>query len=173
MVGGQKWLRVGWGTGFVALSPRALVRLRPLPAGSTGAEGVSCYDGVPHEPLPGAQRLSVTNGSPFASGALATALEQVESVGVDVIASRIADTASELIARLGAAGVPMLSPTARAERAGIVVAGVAAGSAASVGARLEAAGVTATLHGDERVRLSVHATTTAPALEVVVSVLGD
>jgi len=113
----------------------------------------------------------VTNGSPFASGALATALEQVESVGVDVIASRIADTAGELISRLGAAGVPVLSPVARAERAGIVVAGVPAGTAAAVGARLETAGVTATLHGDDRVRLSVHATTTPAALDAVVGVL--
>jgi len=172
VVGGQKWLRAGWGTGFVALSSRALSRLRPVLGGWTGVEGASRYDGVPHEPLPGAQRLSVANGSPFASGALATALEQVESVGVDVIASRIADTAGEVIARLGAAGVPVLSPTARADRAGIVVAGVPAGSSASVGARLEAAGVTATLHGDDRVRLSVHATTTPSALDAVVSALG-
>jgi selenocysteine lyase/cysteine desulfurase len=173
VVGGQKWLRAGWGTGFVALSPRALERLRPLLGGWTGVEGVSRYDGVRHEPLPGAQRLSVTNGSPFASGALATALEQVESVGVDVIASRIADTAGALISRLGNAGVPVpvLSPVARAERAGIVVAGTPAGSAAAVGARLEAAGVTATLHGDDRVRISVHASTALDALDAVVGCL--
>jgi len=96
-VGGQKWLRAWWDTEFVALSPRALERLRPLLGGWTGVEGVSRYGGVPHPPLPGAQRLSVTNGSPFASRALATAFAQVESVGVDVIAVRIADTAGALI----------------------------------------------------------------------------
>ena len=113
----------------------------------------------------------MTNGSPFASGALATALEQLESVGVDVVSSRIAETAGALIARLEASGVPVLSPVARAERAGIVVAGVPAGSAAEVGARLEAAGVTATIHGDDRVRFSVHATTTPAALDAAVTVL--
>jgi len=171
VVGGQKWLRAGWGTGFVALSSRALERLRPVLGGWTGVEGPSRYDGVPHEPAPGAQRLSVTNGSPFASGALATALEQLESVGVGVVASRIADTAGSLIDGLEAAGVPVLSPVARAQRAGLVVAGVPAGTAAEVGARLEAAGVTATIHGGDRVRLSVHATTTPAALDAALTVL--
>ena len=69
--------------------------------------------------------------------------------------------------------MPALSPVARAERARIIVAGVPAGSAAAVGARLEAAGLTATLHGDDRVRLSVHATMTLAALDAVVSVLGN
>jgi selenocysteine lyase/cysteine desulfurase len=172
VVGGQKWLRAGWGTGFVALSTRALDRLRPVLGGWTGVEGPSRYDGVPHAALPGAQRFSVTNGSPFASGALATALEQLEQVGVDVVASRVADTAGDLIARLDAAGVPVLSPVERERRAGIVVAGVPAGDAAAVGARLEAAGVTATVHGDDRVRLSVHATTTPAALDAALTVLG-
>jgi selenocysteine lyase/cysteine desulfurase len=172
VVGGQKWLRAGWGTGFVALSPRALERLRPVLGGWTGVEGASRYDGVPHAPLPGAQRLSVTNGSPFASGALAAALERLESVGVDVVASRVADTAGELIALLDAAGLAVLSPVDRERRAGIVVVGVPAGNAAAVGARLEAAGVTATVHGDDRVRLSVHATTTPAALRTALAVLG-
>jgi selenocysteine lyase/cysteine desulfurase len=172
VVGGQKWLRAGWGTGFVALSSRALARLRPVLGGWTGVEGASRYDGVPHAPLPGAQRLSVTNGSPFASGALATALEQLESVGVDVVASRVADTAGDLIGRLEAAGVPVLSPVDRSRRAGLVVVGVTAGEAGAVGARLEAVGVTATVHGDDRVRLSVHATTTPAALDAALTVLG-
>ena len=173
VVGGQKWLRAGWGTGFVALSPRALERLRPVLGGWTGVEGPTRYDGVPHEPAPGAQRLSVTNGSPFASGALATALEQLERVGVDVVAARIADTAGALISRLESAGVPVLSPIARAERAGIVVAGVPAGTAAEVGAELEAAGVTATVHGEDRVRFSVHATTTPAAIDAALTVLAE
>lgn len=173
IVGGQKWLRAGWGTGFVALSPRALDRLRPVLGGWTGVEGASRYDGVPHMPLPGAQRLSVTNGSPFASGALATALEQLESVGASVVASRISDTVGELITRLITAGVPVLSPVEPALRAGIVVAGVPAGSAAALGARLETAGVTATIHGHDRVRLSVHATTTSAGLGAAMTVLEE
>lgn len=172
IVGGQKWLRAGWGTGFIALSPRALDRLRPVLGGWTGVEGAYRYDGVPHIPLPGAQRLSVTNGSPFASGALATALEQIESVGICAIASRIGDAAGDLIARLEAVGVPVVSPVDRELRAGLVVAGVRNGEAAAMNARLGAAGVTATSHGTDRVRLSVHATTTPAALDAASTVLG-
>ncbi|MGG7510715.1 aminotransferase class V-fold PLP-dependent enzyme [Plantibacter sp. YIM 135249] len=172
VVGGQKWLRAGWGTGFTALSARALDRLRPLVSSWTAVEGPSRYDGVPHELLPGAQRFSVTNGSPFASGALATALTQLETVGVSAVQSRIESSASAFIDRLQAAGVPVLSPTAPEQRAGIVVAGLPDGDAASVHQTLEAVGVTATLHGPDRIRFSVHATTTPAALDAAIAVLG-
>ncbi|QLD11944.1 aminotransferase class V-fold PLP-dependent enzyme [Microbacterium oleivorans] len=171
VVGGQKWLRAGWGTGFTALSPRALDRLRPRLGGWTGVEDPSRYDGRPHAALPGAQRLSVTHASPFASGALAAALELIESVGVPAIEARIAATTEHLITALLAAGVAVLSPTRRDERAGIVVANVPAAGAPSAVARLADADVTATQHGPDRVRLSVHATTTVDAVETAVEVL--
>jgi selenocysteine lyase/cysteine desulfurase len=173
VVGGQKWVRAGWGTGFVALSPRALDCVRPVLGGWTGVEDPSRYDGVPHAPQVGAQRFSVTNGSPFASGALATALEQIESVGVDVLQARIAEVSARLIDALLAAGVPVLSPQATAQRAGIVVAAVPSGSSGTALARLADAGVTVTAHGDDRVRLSVHATTQPDAFEAIATVLGD
>ncbi|WP_423917994.1 aminotransferase class V-fold PLP-dependent enzyme [Frigoribacterium sp. 2-23] len=173
VVGGQKWLRAGWGTGFVALSSRALARLRPVVSGWTGVEGVTRYDGVPHELLPGAQRLSITNGSPFASGALATALEQVESVGISTIEGLIENTVSTFVNRLEVGGHRVLSPRSAHERAGIVVLGRPAGDAAAVHARLDSAGITATLHGDDRIRFSVHATTTPAAIDAVMTVLGE
>nr|WP_289846030.1 aminotransferase class V-fold PLP-dependent enzyme [Curtobacterium sp. WW7] len=172
VVGGQKWLRAGWGSGFVALSPRALDRIRPVLGGWTGVEDPGNYDGRPHRPLPNARRFSVTNGSPFASGAFATALEQLESVGVPAVEERIAGTVDQLLAALATAGTPVLSPTGRADRAGIVVAGTSAGAASAVTARLADAGVTATAHGEDRVRLSVHATTTTAAIDAALDVLG-
>lgn len=171
VVGGQKWLRAGWGSGFVALSPRALDRIRPVLGGWTGVEDSGHYDGRPHRALTSAQRLSVTNGSPFASGALATALEQLETVGVPAVEARVATTAGRLLDALSAAGMPVRSPVTPSERAGIVVVGVPAGSAGPTTARLTDAGVTATAHGDDRVRLSVHASTTPTAIDVVVDVL--
>ncbi|MEV7867718.1 aminotransferase class V-fold PLP-dependent enzyme [Streptomyces sp. NPDC088124] len=172
VVGGQKWLRAGWGTGFVALSPRGLARLRPVLGGWTGVEGPSRYDGVPHEPLPGAQRFSTTNGSPFASGALAAALAQLESVGVATVRRRIEETATAFIDRLLTADLPVLSPVAPHERAGLVVVGIAHGAAPTVHKQLDAAGVTATVHGDDRIRFSIHATTTPAALDAALTVLG-
>ncbi|MFJ7996568.1 aminotransferase class V-fold PLP-dependent enzyme [Streptomyces sp. NPDC096310] len=173
VVGGQKWLRAGWGTGFVALSPRGLARLRPILGGWTGVERSAHYDGVPHEPFPGAQRFSTTNGSPFASGALATALAQLESVGVAAVQRRIESTASAFIGRLLAADLPVLSPLPSHERAGLVVVGIAHGNARSVHERLDAAGVTATVHGDDRIRFSMHATTTPAALDAALAVLAE
>ena len=171
VVGGQKWLRAGWGNGFVALSPRGLDRLRPVLGGWTGVEGHSRYDGVPHAPLPGAQRLSMTNGSPLASGALATAVEQLEAAGVDAVAARVADLAGELIDCLEGAGIEVLSPVEPERRAGIVVARANEGETFGTAARLEAAGITATVHAGNRVRFSVHATTTPAAFAAVVTAL--
>ena len=172
VVGGQKWLRAGWGTGFVALSARGLDRLRPLLGGWTGVEGPTRYDGVPHEPLPGARRFSVTNASPFTSAALATALELVEHVGVGTVHARVEASVAELVARLDAAGATVLSPREPGLRAGIVVVGTPAGHAPELHARLADAGVTATVHGDDRLRLSVHATTTPAAIDAALDALG-
>lgn len=170
VVGGQKWLRAGWGTGFVALSSRALDRLRPLLGGWTGVEDPSRYDGRPHPARRGAQRLSVTNASPFTSGALATALELIESVGVPAIAERIAETSARMIDAFTEAHLAVLSPTAAADRAGIVVVHVPDG-ASTVLDRLADAGITATAHGPDRVRFSVHATTSPAAIAATVDVL--
>ncbi|MCZ4068846.1 aminotransferase class V-fold PLP-dependent enzyme [Microbacterium sp. H37-C3] len=173
VVGGQKWLRAGWGAGFTALSPRALERLLPRLGGWTGVEDPSRYDGRRHPPLPGAQRLSVTNASPFASGALATALEVIETVGVAAIHDRIAATAERLIAGLAEAGVSVLSPTRHDDRAGIVVARTPSGNASSATDRLADAGITVTGHGPDRVRFSVHATTTTDAIDAAVEVMAN
>jgi len=172
VVGGQKWLRAGWGAGFVSLSERGLDRIRPVLGGWTGVEGPTRYDGEEHDPLPDAGRHSITNLSPFATGSLATALELVEGVGVARIAERVSDTAAALITALDNAGVPVLSPREPGLRAGIVVAGVADSVAPLAHARLAAAGVTSTLHGTDRIRFSVHASTTTAAVETAAAVLG-
>jgi selenocysteine lyase/cysteine desulfurase len=173
VVGGQKWLRAGWGAGFVAFSERGLDRVRPVLGGWTGVEGPTRYDGAEHEPLPGAAAHSITNLSPFATGSLATALELVETIGVSRIAERIEATASALADALDRAGVEVLSPRESAVRAGIVVAGIPHDGAAAAHARLSAAGVTSTLHGTDRIRFSVHATTTTEAVETAAAALGE
>jgi len=173
VVGGQKWLRAGWGAAFVAFSERGLDRIDPVLGGWTGVEGPTRYDALEHAAMPDAGKHSITNLSPFATGSLATALELVESAGVDAIAARIATTVDVLHAALDRAGIEVLSPRDRGERAAVVVAGIGNGRAALAHARLSAAGVTSTLHGDSRIRLSVHATTTAAAVETAAAVLGE
>ncbi|MBT0771525.1 aminotransferase class V-fold PLP-dependent enzyme [Kineosporia sp. J2-2] len=171
VVGGQKWLRAGWGTGFVCLSPRALERLRPTLGGWTGVLEPSRYDGLPHPPHDDARRLSVTNPSPFTSAALTAALDLLETAGPANVAERTAHTATVLIDALDAAGVEVLSPRAPAERAGIVVARVA--DAQQTAGRLALKGVTVTAHPPDRVRFAVHATTRPSAPVRAVGLLTD
>ena len=171
VAGGQKWMRAGWGNGFLALSDRALDRLHPGLGGWTGVEEPSRYDGGRHEPLEGAARHSVTNGSPFASGALASALELVEAAGIANIEAAIAERVDRLLDKLDSAGVPVASPRRRESRAGIVVAYLGGGAAVDAHSRLAAEGITATLHGSDRIRLAVHATTTEAAADAAATIL--
>ncbi|MCC3279964.1 aminotransferase class V-fold PLP-dependent enzyme [Arthrobacter sp. zg-Y40] len=171
VAGGQKWMRAGWGCGFMALSDRALERLGNTLGGWTAVNQPTNYDGVQHPPLDGAARLSVTNGSPFASGALSAALELAESAGVEAIEAAIAERMDYFIDRLDEARVSVASPRAREDRAGIVVAEFSDGSAPAMHERLAEAGITATLHGSTRIRLSVHATTTEAAVDTAATIL--
>ncbi|MCS5715551.1 aminotransferase class V-fold PLP-dependent enzyme [Herbiconiux sp. CPCC 205716] len=163
-VGGQKWLRAGWGTGFLALSPRGLDEVAPVLGGWTGVEHPAAYDGIEHPLLPGAERYSVTSLSPFATGAFATALEQFEAAGPERVADGVRAATASVIAAIDAAGLALLSPRASEERAGIVVAGLPEERAAALHTRLAAAGVTTTLHPGGRIRFSPHAHTPAQTL---------
>jgi selenocysteine lyase/cysteine desulfurase len=173
VVGGQKWLRAGWGAGFMAFSERGIDRIRPVLGGWTGVDNPTLYDAEEHAPLAGAAKHSITNLSPFATGALATALELVEDVGVGVIADRVAGTADVLTGALDDARIEVLSPRERGRRAGIVVAGIRGERAPLAHRRLTDAGVTSTLHGTDRIRLSIHATTTAEAAQTAAALLGE
>jgi hypothetical protein len=89
---------------------------------------------------------------------------------VPAIEGIIATHAKALIDHLDTARVPVLSPREREDRAGIVVAGLP-GRAAEAHAALAAAGISVTLHGQDRIRLSVHATTRSEVLGEAAEVL--
>lgn len=158
VAGAQKWVRGGWGVAGFAMSQQGLERIEPLLTGWTGVTESYRYDGEEHPPLPGTQRFSISNLSPYASGSFAEALELVETVGVQALQGLVATHAGALIDQLDAAGVAVLSPRERERRAGIVVAGVP-GRAAEAQEALAAAGITVTRHGQDRIRFAVHATT--------------
>ena len=170
IAGAQKWVRGGWGVAALAFSPQGLGRIEPLLTGWTGVTDSRRYDGEEHPPLPGAGRFSISNLSPYATGAFAEALELVESVGVAAIDGIVATHAAALTEELDAVGVPVLSPRERERRAGIVVAGLP-GRAAEAHGALAAADISATLHGEDRIRLSVHATTRSEVLGEAAGVL--
>ncbi|MFD7656870.1 aminotransferase class V-fold PLP-dependent enzyme [Actinosynnema sp. NPDC059797] len=157
VVGGQKWLRAGWSTGFLALSDRALERLDPVLSGWTGARDPGLFDDAVHPVGEGAAGWSITNLSPVAAGALATALELVERAGVAALERRVAEHVDALAEAVRAAGGEVVSATGR--RAGILAFTLPDVPPPVVGAALAAAGVTATARR-EHVRVSPHASTT-------------
>lgn len=164
VTGSQKWVRGGWGAGAMAFSAAGLERIRPALGGWNGVVNPTRYDAVEHAPRQDALKFNVSNLSPFATGAFATALELIEEAGVARIAARVEDSAAFLIERLADAGVHVRSPRDPARRAGIVVAGFPDGNAAEAHTALALAGFTATLHGPDRIRLAVHATTDRASL---------
>lgn len=161
VVGGQKWLRSGWGTGFAMLSDRALERMDPVLSGWTGARDPGLFDEEIHPADTTAAAWSISNLSPVTSGAFAAALELVEGAGVDSIAEHVAARVEALEDVLLTHGAQIVS--ARERRAGILAFTLPEHAPEQIGAALNAVGIAATIR-PEHVRLSPHAST---SLEVV------
>ncbi|TXK19561.1 aminotransferase class V-fold PLP-dependent enzyme [Homoserinibacter sp. GY 40078] len=168
--GGQKWVRAGWGTGFLALSDRALERLTPVWSGFTGTEA----DGMPLDevlpPASDARAFAVSNPDPIAMARFAGALEEIAEVGVAAIRARIASLVGEVIDAADEFALPVVSPRAEAERAGIVVIEPDADQLTALAAALHNHGVSATVRGGT-VRLSPHASTDAESVAMLRSAL--
>lgn len=158
VAGGQKWPRAGWGNGFLALSDRALDHLTPVWSGftATDVEGLP-MDEVP-DPSRGPGKFQVSNPDPVAQSRLAAALEEMASVGVPAINGRIAEKVSRIIDLADEFALPVTSPRAEAERAGIVVVEPDPDRLTVLSASLHNHGVTATARSSH-VRLSAHAST--------------
>ena len=162
VVGGQKWLRAGWGTGFAMLSDRALERMDPVLSGWTGARDPGLFDDEIHPADSTAAAWSISNLSPVTSGAFAAALELVEEAGVDPIAAHIAERVEALEDVLLSHGAQIVS--ARERRAGILAFTLPEHPPEQIGAALNAAGIAATVR-PEHIRLSPHASTSLEIAE--------
>lgn len=158
VAGGQKWPRAGWGTGFLALSDRALDHLTPVWSGfnATDVEGTP-MDEVP-EPTRGPRKFQVSNPDPIAQARLAGALEEIAAVGVTELNAAIADRATRIIDLADEFAIPVLSSRALPERAGIVVVEPEPERLTVLAASLHNHGITATVRAGTA-RLSVHAST--------------
>ena len=163
--GGQKWMRAGWGTGFLALSGRAAERLTPVMSGFTGVDGPMPVDEV-RPPRAGARAYSISNPDPLAEAMFATALEEAHRVGIGAIARRIADAVSAVLDLADEFAVPVVSPRAEHERAGIVVLRPDPRDLTTLTASLHNHGVTATSRGGT-VRISPHVSTGQETLEMI------
>ena len=153
--GGQKWVRAGWGTGFLALSDRALERLVPVYSGFVGTDDEDPWDEVV-QPSRGARAFRVSKGDAIAQARFAAALEQTADVGIDLIQAAMNDNVSELIELIDEFVIEIVSPRDARARAGIIVLEPPAELLTTLVASLANHGITATTRGTT-VRLSVHA----------------
>jgi selenocysteine lyase/cysteine desulfurase len=170
--GGQKWVRSGWGTGFLALSDRAREQLTPVFSGYRGADSfaedgswVMPVDAV-FPPSRTADAFQITNPDPIAQARFAAALEEIASVGVDAINHRVAEKVSRIIDLADEFAIQIASPRDESERAGIVLLDPPADQLTVLTAALFNHGVTATTR-DGQVRLSAHVSTTEETFDML------
>jgi selenocysteine lyase/cysteine desulfurase len=166
VAGGQKWPRAGWGTGFLALSDRALEHLTPVWSGFNATDVVGTpMDEVP-EPTRGPRRFQVSNPDPVAESRFAASLEELARVGVPAVNARLAERVSRIIDLADEFALPVASPRAEAERAGIVVVQPEPDQLTVLAASLHNHGVTATSRAGH-VRLSPHVSTDDETLDLL------
>ena len=164
--GGQKWVRSGWGTGFLALSDRAVDQLTPVLSGYTATD----FDGMPlDEVLPpgrGAHAFSMANPDPIAEARFAAALEDIARVGVPQIHERILDKTNRIIDLADEFGIAVVSSRAENERGGIVVIAPAEEQLTVLSASLHNHGVSVTVRAGA-VRLSAHVSTNEETFDML------
>lgn len=168
VAGGQKWPRAGWGTGFLALSDDALEHLTPVWSGFSATD----HPGLPMDAVPPPSRsaaaFQVNHPDPLAQGRFAAALEEIAEVGVPEIRDRIARHVSRIIDLADEYAIPVSSPRAEHERAGLVVLEPAEDHLTTLSASLHNHGVAATVRGGT-VRVAPHASTTEETLAMLKS----
>jgi selenocysteine lyase/cysteine desulfurase len=160
--GGQKWSRAGWGTGFLALSERALDFLNPVISGHSGAAGES-WDQVP-APVRSIRAFTVSNTDQTAAARLAAAAEEIAEVGVGRIQAAVADRVDSVIGLADEFAIEVSSSRDERERAGIVV--IVPDQLTLLTASLHNHGITVTTRGPA-VRLSVHAGTSDETIQML------
>ncbi|HEY8912005.1 aminotransferase class V-fold PLP-dependent enzyme [Lacisediminihabitans sp.] len=164
--GGQKWVRAGWGTGFLALSDRAAESLTPVFSGfnATDEDDLPLDAVVP--PARGVAAFSISNPDPIAQARLAAALEDIARVGVAAIGERLAEKVSRVIELADEYAVPVSSSRAEHERAGIVVLSPAIDQLTVLSASLHNHGVSVTIR-QNTVRLSPHVSTDEESFDML------
>jgi selenocysteine lyase/cysteine desulfurase len=165
VTGGQKWARAGWGTGFLALSERALDHLTPVFSGFTGTDKTESFDEVV-APSASAKAFSISNPDCIAQARFAASLEEIASVGVEVINAAISDNVERVLELADEYAIPVASSRTSADRAGMVVLEPATQHLTALSASLHNHGITATTR-PANVRLSVHAGTGIDTLEML------
>lgn len=172
VAGGQKWLRSGWGSGLLALSPRSIDMLHPTLSGWWGVEDAFEWEEPPpHAARPDAERFQ--GGSPPLFGALAlgAALEVIEAEGMANIEAAVMENVAAIEEVVRAAGAEVLDLwDGDDERSGILSFRLPDEPALVTTHRLAEADVTVS-HRSGWVRSAPHATTDLAVSDVLAEVL--
>lgn len=169
--GGQKWVRAGWGTGFLALSDRALELVAPVLSGFSGSELDEAWTTQEVvSPAAGVRAFTISNPDCIAQARFAAALEQIADVGVPAINAAVAERVGRLLEIVDEFGLQVDSPRQADERAGIVVVTPRPDFLSHLTASLFNHGVTATTR-EGSVRLSAHVSTNDETFEMLSAAL--
>jgi len=167
--GGQKWVRSGWGTGFLALSDRALESVLPVFSGFAGSDPGEDHD-TPWDtvagPFEGAAAFQISRGDAVAAARFAAALEEIHATGVPRIEAAVAENVSRIMELADQYAVPVGSARDERERAGIVVLSPPREMLTLLSASLHNHGVSVTVQGGT-VRLGVHAQLLGDTVDMV------
>ncbi len=169
---GHKWMRAGFGSGLLALSPRSIEMLHPTLTGWWGVEDSFDWDTLPpHAARADAERFQGGGPPLFGALALAAALEVIEAEGIGVIEETIMENAMAIEEVVRGSGAEILEPwDSDEERSGILSFQMPDEPSAATAQRLADAGVTVSSRG-EWVRTAPHASTDLAVTEIVAEVL--
>lgn len=164
--GGQKWLRSGFGGGLLALSERAQDVLEPVLSGHVGTS----HEGLPWDetPPPAAGARGFVLGTPnvVAQAVAAASIEETNAAGITAVHAAVLANSARMIELADEFQLPVISPRAETERAGIVILEPLPERRATLSAAFHNHGITATERSG-RIRLSAHAGTRADTMTVL------
>ncbi|HEX4400746.1 MAG TPA: aminotransferase class V-fold PLP-dependent enzyme [Galbitalea sp.] len=166
VAGGQKWVRAGWGTGFMALSDRAAAAIVPVVSGFSATESGQLPLDEVQAPKAGVDAFQISNPDYIAQARFAAAVEEIAEVGIPEINASIRDKVTRIIDLADEYAVPVVSPRDVAERAGIVVVEPPTDQLTVLTASLFNHGVTTTTR-QGRVRLAPHVSTNEETFDML------
>ncbi len=172
VAGGQKWLRSGWGSGLLALSPRSVDMLHATLTGWWGVDDAFDFETLPpHAARSDAERFQEGTPPLFGAFALEAALEVIEAEGIGAIQAAVMENvkAIEDVIRDGDAEILDLWDGDE-ERSGILAFRLPGESAEETTQRLADADITVSARNGW-VRAAPHASTDPGVVDVLAEVL--
>lgn len=169
---GIKWMRAGFGTGLMAVSPRSIEMLHSTLTGWWGVDDSFDFDELPpHRARDDAERFHDGGPSLFGAFALAAAIDLIEAEGIGAIDAAVMENVKAIEDLVRSADGEILDPwDDDEERSGILSFRLPQEPAAATAQRLDEAEIIVSPRGDW-VRIAPHASTDPAVFDVLAEVL--